>query len=147
METKEIKKIAKILFVNQGFSQSEIALRLNKSKTQINRWVLDGNWKLLKTANSVTLDQLKMQTYNQIEQIYKMVEEEGRILTPAESDQIYKLMAGIRTLDKEIDLATYIYVFNQFIDFLNIENKDVAEEVGEYQMEFLTTKAAQLSKD
>lgn len=145
MKGKENKKIAKMLFVQTGLSQGEIAKRLKLSKQEISRWVISDNWKILRNARLVTPEQIVQRTYTQIEKIYDLSEEEERVLSPAESDQIAKLMAGIRSLDRGADLATYIQAFEEFVNFLRKQDPELAHQIGDLQMEFLTAKATEIS--
>lgn len=147
MKAKEKKEIAKTLFVQLGLSQLEIANRLNIRKQEVYRWVKNGNWKALRNARLVTSEQIVQRTYVQIGKIYDQSEEEERALTSAETDQIAKLMAGIRSLDRGADLPTYIQAFEEFINFMRGQEPELAKQIGEYQMEFLQIKATQLSVD
>lgn len=147
MKGKEKKKIAKTLFVQVGLSQSEITKRLKVSKQEISRWVINDNWKVLRAARLITSEQIVQRTYTQIGKIYDISEEEERVLTAAESDQIAKLMAGIRSLDRGADLTTYIQAFEEFINFMRKQDPELAQQIGDHQMEFLTAKAAELSMD
>ncbi|WP_052594141.1 helix-turn-helix domain-containing protein [Aureispira sp. CCB-QB1] len=147
MKGKENKKIAKTLFIELGLSQADIALRLKISRQQISKWVTKENWKVLRNARLVTSEQIVQRTYVQIGMIYEKSEEEERILTSTESDQIAKLMAGIRSLDRGADLATYIQAFEEFVNFMRKQDPELAQRIGDYQMEFLTIKASELSKN
>jgi transcriptional regulator with XRE-family HTH domain len=147
MKESEPKKIAKILFVEVGLSQSEIAERLGKDKSQISRWANEDNWKTLRSAKTATAEKIVQRTYAQINNIYDGVENEGRVITAGECDQICKLMVSIKTLNKGADLATFIQAYEEFIKYLNEQDPKLAKIVADYQMDYLTLKAFQLSKE
>ncbi len=147
MKESESKKIAKILFVDVGLSQSEIAERLKKDKSQISRWAADDNWKTLRSAKTATADQIVQRTYVQINSIYDAVENEKRVISATECDQICKLMSSIKLLNKGADLATFIQAYEEFIKYLNEQDPKLAKIVADYQMDYLTLKAIQLSKE
>lgn len=147
MKATEPRKIAKILFVEAGLSQNEIAERLGKDKSQISRWATEDNWKTLRSTRTATADQIIQRTYVQINNIYDIVDEEKRVITATECDQIAKLMASIKLLHKGADLATFIQAYEEFIKYLNEQDAKLAKIVADYQMDYLTLKAIQLSKE
>lgn len=147
MKDTESKKIAKILFVDLGLPQTEIAERLKKDKSQISRWVTEDNWKTLRSAKTATADKIVQRTYAQINAIYDQIEEEKRVISVAECDQICKLMASIKSLNKGADLATFIQAYEEFIKYLNEQDPKLAKMVADYQMDYLTIKAVELSKE
>lgn len=65
---KQVERdLAKILFVNEGATQKEIANRLDVSEKTIGKWVKDGEWEKLKVSMLVTKD-------NQLTALYKQLE-------------------------------------------------------------------------
>lgn len=146
MKAKENKKIAKTFFIELGLSQTEIAKRLKLSKQQINNWVLKGNWNVLKGSKTASPAQIIQRTYNQINRIYDEADKEDRKVTTGESDQISKLMAGIKSIKKEADLSSYIQAYEEFLIYLRQEDAELAKDIADYQMDFLTLKARELSK-
>jgi len=146
MKKEELKKIAKTLYVEVGLTQAEIARQLKKSKTQINRWVKAGNWHTLKMSKELTLQNLISKTYVEINKIYLKLEEEDRVITPTESDQVAKLMASIKFVEQKADLPTYFDCCWEFLEFVRQQDVELAIEIGDYQNEFLNQKAIELSK-
>lgn len=61
------QEFAKTLFVNEGLTQKEIAVRLDVSEKTVGTWVKKGNWEKLKTSLLVTRD-------NQLSELYKQLE-------------------------------------------------------------------------
>lgn len=147
MKKKEIKNIAQNLFVHGGLSQVEIARQVGKSPTQINRWAKQDNWQQLRAARTVTPDAIIAQTYGQIQSIYDIAEDEDRPVNSKETDQIAKLLAGVRQLKKEADLSLYSQVMGEFLLFVRRVDEGLLEPVSAYQMAFLTDKATELSNE
>lgn len=61
--------LAKILFVNEGVTQKEIAERLNLTEKTVSKWVKDGDWEKLKTSMLVTKDNQLTSLYRQLESL------------------------------------------------------------------------------
>lgn len=64
---KQVEKdLAKILFVNEGVTQKEIAQRLNVSEKTIGKWAKKDNWEKEKTSLLITKDKQISDLYNQL---------------------------------------------------------------------------------
>jgi uncharacterized protein YicC (UPF0701 family) len=141
---KEDKKhLAKILYIDVGLSQTEIAERLGTNQPQISRWVMAEGWDALKAANRVTGKQIAADLYKRIFEISQLVEKEKRTITINETDQISKLNACIRDLDKSADLPTYMQAFEEFILFMQKQDEDISNALPDYVYAFLTKKATE----
>lgn len=68
-QKKVEKDLAKILFVNEGATQKEIAERLNVSEKTMGKWVKDGDWEKLKVSMLVTKDNQLTALYRQLENL------------------------------------------------------------------------------
>lgn len=145
MKKEDIKKVARNLYVQGKFSQAEVARQVGKAPSQINRWAKAGKWQQLRASITVTPDTIIAQTYAQIQCIYDMAEEEDRPVDSTETDQISKLLAGVRQLNKDADLSLYTQVMGEFILYIRKQDAGLLEELATYQMDFLTRKAKQLA--
>lgn len=139
------KHLAKVLFVDSNKSQKEVAERLGISASQVNRWVMAENWHVLKTANRVTSKQIALDLQKRIFEISQAVENDKRIITMQETDQISKLNACIRDLDKSADLPTYLQAFEEFLDFIRKHDEELFKTLPDFVYSFLTQKAVELS--
>lgn len=139
------KHLAKVLYVDNNLTQKEVAQRLNMSPVQINRWVKSGEWNTLKKANRITPKQIALDLQKRIFEISQACEEDNRPMTIQETDQISKLNACIRDLDKSADLPTYIFAFEEFLNFMLLNDQKLAQELPDYIYSFLTEKATELS--
>lgn len=61
--------LAKILFVNEGVTQKEIAERLNLTEKTVSKWAKEGEWDKLKTSMLVTKDNQLTSLYRQLENL------------------------------------------------------------------------------
>lgn len=65
---KQVEKdLAKVLFVNDGVSQKEIAERLKVTEKTVGKWAKEGNWEKLKTSLLVTKDNQLTGLYDQLQ--------------------------------------------------------------------------------
>ena len=94
---KQVEKdLAKILFVNEGVTQKEIAERLNLTEKTVSKWVKEGEWDKLKTSMLVTKD-------NQLTALYRQLENlNGEIATrPIVRDIPAKLLSPVKLRDAD----------------------------------------------
>ena len=139
------KHLGKVLYVDCNLTQKEVAARLNMTATQINRWAKAGNWNTLKQANRITSKQIALDLQKRIFEISQACEKDERPMTIQETDQISKLNACIRDLDKSADLPTYILAFEEFLEFMVVRDQELTQELPDYVYSFLTQKATELS--
>lgn len=94
---KQVEKdLAKILFVNEGVTQKEIAERLNLTEKTVSKWVKEGEWDKLKTSMLVTKD-------NQLTALYRQLENlNGEIaIRPIVRDIPAKLLSPVKVRDSD----------------------------------------------
>lgn len=127
------KKVARILYVEQGKTAKEISALINVSEVTISKWVNDSGWKTERTARNVSTtsrianirDIINSLSETRIEQIRHLKEaeanadakecEELRHQIAQTDDAVSKWNKTLMTLDKEnsISLSTYIQVMQQ----------------------------------
>jgi predicted transcriptional regulator len=67
---KQVEKdLAKVLFVNEGVSQKEIADRLKVTEKTVSKWAKEGNWEKLKISLLVTKDNQLTGLYDQLQAV------------------------------------------------------------------------------
>lgn len=94
---KQVERdLAKILFVNEGATQKEIANRLDVSEKTIGKWVKDGEWEKLKVSMLVTKD-------NQLTALYRQLENLNTEIStrPIVRDIPTKLLSPIKVRDAD----------------------------------------------
>jgi len=84
MAKKKERDIAKVLYIENGYTAKEIAERLQTSDKTINRWVSAGQWRELRTSKHSKIEKREL---NIIEIISDMAEERIRLQEQIMSEQ------------------------------------------------------------
>lgn len=94
---KQVEKdLAKILFVNEGATQKEIATRLDVSEKTVGKWAKDGDWDKLKVSMLVTKDNQLTSLYRQLENLNTEI-----ATRPIVRDIPTKLLSPIKVRDSD----------------------------------------------
>ena len=94
---KQVEKdLAKILFVNEGVTQKEIAERLTLTEKTVSKWVKDGEWDKLKTSMLVTKDNQLTALYRQLESLNTEI-----ATRPIVRDIPAKLLSPVKVKDSD----------------------------------------------
>lgn len=139
MKNSEKKELAKQLFLHTTLNQNEIAEKVHTTPKTMGKWCKE--WRVLKAAISSTKDHTIARLYGGIDLILKAAEDEKRPITDAEADKISKINKTIGTIDKDLDLAIYIQVFEEYNRYLMPLNTDLTRENNVYQDKFISIKA------
>lgn len=128
---------AKTLYIKNGLTAKEISDFLGVSENTLGKWVEAGGWRQLRAANAASIDNIVSRTLAQIDKIYKIAEDEERVITDNEADKIAKLSAGMRHLEKGIDPATRFTVLYDFLKFFKKVNEPAAIECAKAMPEYV----------
>jgi transposase len=137
------KQLAEQLYVYDDLSQKEIAEYLGTTQKTISDWKTKGKWDEMKSAQTLTRDEIIKNLYHQALKIQEVVKGEDRMMTPAEVDMIMKISASIEKLDKKINLQVIIPVFKEFGKWLVEINPELAKSILPYQKQFIYLKAGE----
>ena len=102
---------AKLLFIKEGLTQKEIAVKVNAAESTISRWTAAGNWDKLKISFVATKEEELARLYMQLRELNDAVmkrPEGERFVTNKEADTLTKLTSSIRTLETESSLSDKI---------------------------------------
>ena len=100
LTNQQKKDLAKLLYLNQGLTQQEIADKVGVSRVTVGRWATDGNWEMLRAAVTSTREEQVRNLYQQIAQINRAIaDSETKCATPAQADTILKLSAAISKME------------------------------------------------
>ena len=127
-ELKNKKELAKALFMESKYTQEEIGDFIGISRVTIGKWIKEGNWEELRTANTITPQKIVYQLSRQIDDINKSIltrPEGERFATAKEADAILKISSTIKNLQKETGLTEVVGVAMSFLNWLR--------EAGEYE--------------
>jgi uncharacterized protein YdcH (DUF465 family) len=140
MTLKEKKEIAKLLYLKDNKSGTEIAEFVGVSVQTVSNWTTKGGWKKLKASYIATKDQQLMRMYNQLTELNDAIanKEEGkRYPDSKEADAMNKIAAAIRHLETETSISEVIDVSIKFSNWLREQDPKVALEYIGYQDDFI----------
>ena len=124
----ELKEFAELLYM-QGTPQNIIAEKVGVSKNTVNAWVAAGCWAEKKAAQSLSRKQV---VNNLLRSINNVAENLGSTRDLADigctSDQLAKMAATIKTLDKEVSAVDYMECFMNFGKWLE-QRSEIDSEV------------------
>lgn len=126
------KEIAKLLYINNDFTQKNIAEKIKVTENTIGKWVKDEKWDEQKKALSVSKTTLLKKMYAYLETI--LDKEEGSIV----ADRVVKITRAIERLqDKKASFENYIEVFQNFTNYVSREDIELAKIIVKKQDEFV----------
>lgn len=135
------KELARLYYLN-GDTQKLIAERIGVSRVTVAKWISDGAWDAIRTAKTITRKEL----------VNKMMTAASEKLDNNEMsfDEMSKLAASIKELDKQTNVITLLEVFTAYNEWLvarmQIDKElspDLVKTMNKYQDVFL---GEQLSK-
>lgn len=108
-ELEKNKELARLYYLN-GDTQKLIAERIGISRVTIGKWISDGGWDTIRTAKSITRKEL----------VSKMMSAASEKLDNNEMsfDEMSKLAATIKELDKQTNVVTLLEVFTLYDEWL-----------------------------
>jgi len=135
---------ARMLFLKDNLSQSEIAERVGTSAQSITKWKTEGKWDSLKANFVISRQETLSRTYAQINQIFSELEtknEEGESvltsITASKADTLCKLSAAAKALETELSISIYIDVFIKFGNWLREADFATSKKMVELQDSFI----------
>lgn len=140
----ELREFAEMLYM-QGTPQNVIAEKVGVSKNTVGAWVVAGCWAEKKVAQTLTRKQV---VNNLLRSINTVAENLGNGKDLADlgcsSDQLAKMAATIKTLDKEVSAVDYMECFMAFGRWLEQRSEvdpqvtgDFCKAVNDYQNKFI----------
>ncbi len=143
MANSDKKELAKQLYLHTDKHLKDIAKMVKVSEKTLagkSGWIKKFKWDQLKAAQTTTKDELIRNTYQQLLDIHNTAKEEKRNISSKESDQIYKLGAFIKVLEKEIDLGVIIQVLREFELYVLKVDEGFVTQVNEYTTLFIHSR-------
>jgi transcriptional regulator with XRE-family HTH domain len=137
MKFKQKQEKARILFLNSNLTQKGIAENVGVTENTISSWIEKFGWRDLKTATTVTKDEVIKMTWRQIADITQKANDEKRTQTPAETDQILKLSKVIKEAEGVINAPIVMQVFIDFDKFLINKLSELKGAKGTEGIEFV----------
>lgn len=138
MKNSEKKEKARALFLNSSLNQKEIASQVDVTEKTLRKWREAEEWQTLKDLKTITISQLRQDTYSQLRAINKEIS----ALEPGDINSRKILFDSKAILGKELDrlsdspLHVYIGVVDDFIGWLGsnypIKLKDTTTLIYEF---------------
>ncbi len=128
------KTIARDLYVNNNYTQEEVADKIGVARQTIARWIKDGGWKELRASISITPDKILHGLNRQVieinDKISKRAEGE-RFATVAEADILAKLASSIKKIESDAGISEIVDVGIKFTNWLRSLDIEKAKEFNE----------------
>ena len=139
LSLKDKKKLAEQLFVHNDMDGKEVAQQIGVTEKTISNWRTVGHWDNLRSAKTLTKDNLVRNLYEQAYLITERAKEANKTLTSAETDQLVKIATSIEKLDKKHSLQLVIQVFKNFNNYVKQVDLDFAKVLTDMQRKYLQT--------
>ncbi len=133
---KEKENIAFDLYMNTDLSQKEICELVNWTEKTFSTHKKEGDWEVLKGAQTVTAQKI-------IVNIYKQIYELSQSTSAIDADKMLKLSKTAKDLQKEATISHFIMVFKDFTTHMFGVDQELAKTINLHQMNFIKTKIAQ----
>jgi transposase-like protein len=143
----EKKELALALYLNTDKTQKEIAGSVGISERSMSKWVVDGEWEIQKTALSITGKSLIAAFYNQLNELNEAIrarDKGSRYPTSEEADIMSKIKASIIAIDKKNNLSTYVEVFEEFTNWLRVNDLVFTQQIIDVFTDFIFKKTREL---
>ncbi len=125
--------LAQRLYVDNGYTQEEIAGIIGVSRQTVVRWANKMHWQDLRAATSVTPAEQIRQLRAQIAAINERIAQrplEERWATPAEADSLNKIASAIQKLEKDVGIEDLVAVAMRMTAWLRASDPERAKELG-----------------
>lgn len=128
----ELKEFAELLYM-QGAPQNVIAEKVGVSKNTVSAWAAAGCWGEKKVAQSLTRKQVVNNVLRSINNVAENLGQTKDLMSVGcSSDQLSKLAATIKTLDKEVSVVDYMECFMNFGHWLEMRSEIDPEVTAEF---------------
>ena len=142
------RALARSLYLS-GMEQKEISEKIGASRTSVSKWCVEGNWKEIRAAKSVTRTELVNKLLLTIDSLITQVNASGDpTLLAGLGDKLTKLASAIEKLDKKAGVVDVIEVFMDFSRFLEqraqsdrAHSVDLLKAINRYQDIYVTSLA------
>lgn len=133
LDNKQKKELAKLLYLNSGMTQAEIAEKVGASRMSIVRWSKE--WEGLKLNFMQTREARIQSTLQQLDDLDRAIasrEEGHRFPSAKEADIRRKLTADLEALEQEASVRDMVNVARSILDFIRQTDVEKAKELSDY---------------
>lgn len=140
LSNQEKKDLAKKLFLQDAYTQKEIAQKVDVSEQTMSKWVREEEWESMRKSLTTTKAEQLAFLYDILA---KMTAEGKKALadddpkTNPDYDGISKISKAIERLEKETNVGEMMQTGMLFLKFLKTEDIDLAKQFNHYFMLFI----------
>lgn len=132
-DNKQKKELAKLLYLNSGMTQAEIAEKVGASRMSIVRWSKE--WEGMKLNFMQTREARIQSTLQQLDELDRCIasrEEGHRFPSAKEADIRRKLTADLEALEQEASVRDIVNVSRSLLDYIRQTDVERAKELSDY---------------
>lgn len=119
LNTTQKKELAKLLFLQNQYTQKYIAEKVQVQEKTIGRWVKDENWDKLRKSMLTTKTEVLRTLYDILDNLKnKVSKSEDGIGDTKLADMIVKYTAAIKNLETETSVAQIVEVSRMYVNWL-----------------------------
>lgn len=155
MAKEALRKQAETLYVDEGLTAKEIALRIKVSEKTIGDWKKKYNWKSKRIAKQ-TSPESQAKKYDELLDALldkRLKLEKVDVKTPEQWDEYNRIIDDMSKLsavkeklfkDGKLSLGTHVRVIERFMSALNKSNPKLFMELLDFNKEYFTQLAGDL---
>lgn len=132
------REYAKLLFTQMGLSQKEVSEKVGVTEKTIGKWKDEEQWDQLKTVLITTRSNVIKNLQRQME--LWQLEIGDRLAGSKEADILIKLANAISALEKDTGIAEMVDTGMKFIQFLQQNDVELAQNVTNWFDIFIKSK-------
>ena len=127
------RELAQRLYVDNHYTQEEVASIIGVTRQTIIRWSKTYHWQELRAATSITPAEQIRQLRGQIAQINEAINarpQGERWAPPAEADSLNQLASAIQKLEKDVGIEDLIAVAMRMTAWVRTSNAEEAKNLS-----------------
>ncbi|MEY4903229.1 MAG: hypothetical protein RLZZ292_1044 [Bacteroidota bacterium] len=139
---KEIEKEhAKLLFINYGLNQKNIADKVKVTEKTIGKWIAEGKWQEQKNSLINTRTSIIRELENQMKLWQDFISSrENKLADKGEVNVLIQLAAGIKKFESEASVGEIITVLMELVSFIQPIDFEFSKKLSTYADAFVKSK-------
>lgn len=135
------KEYAKLLFINHGLNQKQVAQKAKVTEKTIGKWIIEGKWNDQKRSLMSTRTNIIRELENQIE-LWKeaIANRQDKLVSPKEADMLIKLVSGIKKFETEIGVGEIVTTMMELISFIQPIDFEFSKKLSDYADAYIKSK-------
>ena len=127
------RELAKLLFVSEGLTQKEIAIRCEVTEKTVSRWKEEDSWDKLRRSLLMVKEEQLTDLYSKLEDLNSHIRDtKGNIVDSRDVDAIAKLTSSIKQLEQDTNVGDVISVAKKIIHFIQEDDIEFAQKLTNY---------------